>query len=267
MIRRRHWAAASVTAIALNAVVFSMLAQELDQGAALSGHYGVEVELGMLGDLGGGAQASGEDSEPQTVVAPPAEEVSEVEPDPAPEPLPEPIPEPDVVQKAEVQVKPEPKPIREPKPKPAQTSTEASEKPIDTEASPANPGTEGGEISGREGASSGGGSASGNAAEVGAAAASARRLWYSEVTAHLARHKHYPMRARRMRHEAVITLSFVVARDGSIKASEIIELSEHRELNRAVEEMLKRAEPLPQFPRDLPGQEVRMTIPVEFKLR
>src|SRR5690554_2062782 len=89
MIRRRHWAAASVTAIALHAVVFSMLAQELDQGAALSGQYGVEVELGMLGDLGGGAQASGEDSEPQRVLrhrprrAPEAGQAPQPEPNPS----------------------------------------------------------------------------------------------------------------------------------------------------------------------------------------
>jgi len=70
-----------------------------------------------------------------------------------------------------------------------------------------------------------------------------------------------------MRHEAVVTLSFVVARDGRVRASEITGPSQYRELNRAVEEMLERAEPLPRFPRDLPVQEVRMTIPVEFKLR
>lgn len=261
MIRRRHWAAASVTAVALHALVFSVLAQKLDQGAGVPGHPGIEVELGMLGELDDGAQADGENNEPQTVVAPLAEQAPKVEPVPEPEPEPEPEP----VQKAEVQVEPEPKPKPVPaqKPKPEQASTVVSDKPVDAKASPATPGTSAGGTSQQEGALAGGGSA----AEGAAKAASARKVWYTEVAAHLARHKHYPMRARRMRHEAVVTLSFLVARNGSVRASEITEPSQYGELNRAVEDMLERAEPLPRFPSDLPGQEVRMTIPVEFKLR
>lgn len=265
MIRRRHWVAASVAAVALHALVFSVLAQKLDQGVGLSGHSGIEVELGMLGELGDGTPAGGENNEPQTVVAPLAEQTPEVEPVPEPEPDPEPV------QKAEVQVKPEPKrepvqkpkPVPAPKPKPEQTSTVVSDKPVDAKASPATPGTAAGGTSRQEGALAGGG----GAAEGTAKAASARKVWYAEVAAHLARHKNYPMRARRMRHEAVVTLSFVVARDGSVRASEITEPSQHGELNRAVEDMLERAEPLPRFPSDLPGQEIRMTVPVEFKLR
>ncbi|WP_309043697.1 energy transducer TonB [Marinobacter sediminicola] len=266
MIRHRHWAVAFVTSVALHALAFSVLVLKPDQGAGLPGHYGIEVELSMLGE---GAQASGEDKEPQAGVAPPAERASKVEPESALEPEPEPEPKPESLPEPVLKTRPVPAPEPKPEPerKPAQTSAEVAGKPIDAGISPANPGTGSGGSSGPEGARSGGGSAGDSAANAGAKAADASKLWQAEVAAHLARHKHYPMRARRMRQEAVVTLSFVVARDGSVRASEITGLSEHAELNRAVEEMLERAEPLPRFPVDLPGQEVRMTIPVEFKLR
>ena len=100
-----------------------------------------------------------------------------------------------------------------------------------------------------------------------ATAVGARTSRYAQVVSHLARHKHYPIRARRMRHEAVVMLSFVVARDGSVRQAEITGPSQHRALNKAVQDMLERAKPLPVFPEELPGEEISLSIPVAFKLR
>ncbi len=268
MIRRRHWTIAVVTAVALHAFVFSVFAQKFDDGADLADQKGIEVELGMLGDLGGAQKVRDEENEPQPSVAPP------VEPEPVTEPEPIPEPEPEPVQKAEVQVqvqpepKPKPKPISKPEPRPEPkpepvskaVSTVVSDKPVAADANPAQASAASSETA-RPGSNVSGGS---NAA---AAASGARKSWYAEVAAHLARHKHYPMRARRMRHEAIVTLRFVVERDGSVRQSEIIGPSEYRALNQAVEEMLERAQPLPPIPKELPGDEVSLSIPVAFKLQ
>jgi len=279
MILRRHWALAAVAAIGLHAVGFSVLAQKPDIGAKLPDQQGIEIELGMLGELAGTLQSTDGDNESQTNVAPLAETAPELitEPEPEPIPEPEPSPRPEPLQKPEVQIKPEPKPESRsvPKPelefKPVSKSDPkpiakgalnvASNKPVDVDASPARAGNVPSDASHPGGAGSAGESL------AAAAATGARTSWYAQVASHLARHKHYPMRARRMRHEAVVTLSFVVARDGSVRQAEITGPSKHRALNKAVEDMLERAKPLPVFPADLPGAEIRLSIPVAFKLR
>jgi outer membrane biosynthesis protein TonB len=43
--------------------------------------------------------------------------------------------------------------------------------------------------------------------------------------------------------------------------------SKYRALNRAVNDILERAKPLPVFPEDLPGDEISLSIPVAFKLQ
>ncbi|WP_425405831.1 TonB family protein [Hwanghaeella sp.] len=86
------------------------------------------------------------------------------------------------------------------------------------------------------------------------------RLW-------LERHKDYPKLARRKRMQGVVLLYFRVGRDGSVMAQEIREGSGHTLLDDAALEMLVRAEPLPSFPQDMPGDYLDVVLPVEYSLR
>lgn len=257
MILRRHWVLAAVAAIGLHAVGLSVFAQQSDIGADLPDQQGIEVELGMLGEHADTPKITDEDSQPYTTVTKPSRTEPEIITRSEPAPEPEPPPEPKQVQKADVQIKPESKP--KPKPVAQAFSNVASNEPEDVEASPARA-----SHVPRDASRLGG---KGPTDKNEATAAGARTSWYAQVVSHLAQHKHYPMRARRMRHEAVVTLSFVVTRDGSVRQAEITGPSKHRALNKAVQDMLERAKPLPVFPEDLPEEEISLSIPVAFKLR
>ncbi|ROO26668.1 biopolymer transporter TonB [Salinisphaera orenii MK-B5] len=83
----------------------------------------------------------------------------------------------------------------------------------------------------------------------------------------MARSKEYPRRARRLRQEGTATLYFVMDRNGNVLEWEIRKSSGHPLLDEAVENMIKRADPLPALPDSVSMQRLALTVPVSFKLR
>ncbi|MFP4080215.1 MAG: energy transducer TonB, partial [Ectothiorhodospira sp.] len=101
----------------------------------------------------------------------------------------------------------------------------------------------------------------------GAAGEDARRDYARQLQAWLERHKRYPRQARFRRQEGTVTVRFVVDRKGRVRSHELVGSSGHPALDREVEAMLERAQPLPEMPEDLPGEGFSVEMPVRFNLR
>ena len=245
MIRAHHWIGAVLLAALAHIAVFALLAFNPPKGtAAAQGEMGIEIDLGMLGDLG-----EAQETEQPKEVAPP-------KPTPPPPP-PEPAPEPPRQQaQARVQAKPKPRP---------EPPREQVEAPQPTpEPAPAAPAVETGQSDANQAQlkqSTGVGNAA-TAGGMGGASTDCK----AKVAASLARNKRYPHASRRRREEGVAILSFTIHRDGSVTGAQIRESSGFARLDQAVLKMLEDASPFPPFSEDMTEEQMTLRIPVDFKV-
>lgn len=79
--------------------------------------------------------------------------------------------------------------------------------------------------------------------------------------------KHYPHDAYKRGAEGTVHLRFVVARSGTVLSYEIDNSSGHPELDREVEALMHRVQPLPPFPSELDRDRLELVLPVGFYLR
>lgn len=93
----------------------------------------------------------------------------------------------------------------------------------------------------------------------------AKRSYAALLAAHLNRHKRYPLASRRRREEGVVELRLVVAHDGNLLHVEVARPGPPA-LNAAALRMVDDAKPLPPFPDSLPLAQVRVVVPVSFRL-
>ena len=87
------------------------------------------------------------------------------------------------------------------------------------------------------------------------------------LQAWLEKHKEYPRRAQLRRQEGTALLYFVMDREGRVITHRLQESSGHRLLDREVEDMIKRAQPLPKMPDDMERAQLELVVPVQFFLR
>ena len=300
--RPRHWVLALLGAVALHASALVLFWEPSQAGTPAPGNGGIEVALGPAGAPAGGltaaeavapAEVVPTDTPPETVDAEPVEtvpavtptapqpvveplettepvepvEVAEVVPPPAPVSAPEvvaapPLPEPPPV-------KPEPpEPVAEVEPRPmvppavaertalaASKAADASE-PIQTAAVPGNAGVSGDaepSTTGTQDATPGGGM-------VGAPGDSYNGL----LSAWLQKHHEFPARAQRRNLYGATRVRFTIDRDGNLIGYEILASSGHRILDEAAIATLKRAEPFPPMPADLPGAQYAPDVEIKF---
>ncbi|MDO6784697.1 energy transducer TonB [Neptunomonas phycophila] len=255
MIRTHHWIIMFVVAIALHLLVFIGLAHSKTEGAKDKGELGIEIDLGMLGDLG----------EAQETV-----EVTAVEPPPAPEPEPEVEPEPEPEpeppkQKPVVKVKPKPEkpkkvvkkqPPREVKPEPKPSTNDA----VVTDSPPSDQKTNS-TVAQRK-ASTGIGQSRTTGGNPGAL-----QSYNALLQAKLAKYKRYPIASRRRGEEGEVRLHFVVDRSGKVLEHSIKGSSGSKRLDDAVLKMLKKAQPFPPFPDEITASQMSYNIPVGFYLK
>ncbi|NBB64654.1 TonB family protein [Pseudomonas sp. ODNR1LW] len=88
----------------------------------------------------------------------------------------------------------------------------------------------------------------------------------ARVRAHLEAHKIYPRGARRLRQTGVVTVRFVIDREGRVISSRIVSGSGVPALDEEAMAMLTRASPVPRPPAGVPGARIEMRTPVEFSL-
>ncbi|WP_026987146.1 energy transducer TonB family protein [Fodinicurvata fenggangensis] len=97
--------------------------------------------------------------------------------------------------------------------------------------------------------------------------ADALQRYLGELGLWLERHKDYPRAARQRRQEGTAVLRFVIDRAGQVLEYSIEKSAGHSLLDREVEAMIERAQPLPPPPDELSQARLEFRVPLSFKLR
>jgi len=105
----------------------------------------------------------------------------------------------------------------------------------------------------------GGGSGQGNP--------NALKAYLAQVRKRLNSSKKYPSSARSQKLEGVATVSFILAPDGRVISSRLVKSSGHAVLDEEVMALLRRVSPLPRRPKNLPQDNLSLTVPIQYSLR
>lgn len=205
------------------------------------------------------------------VLLPPAAMMVELAPAAAPKPAPppppqvqpEPEPEPKIIEapKPRIEIpkpKPRPTPPRPQPPKPIPPRPQEVQEPVETstESTEAAPTARPAETT----------SAPTQAPVSGPSEAEVS--WQSRLLAHLARYRQYPHAAQRLNQEGTTRLRFEVDRNGRVLSFEVVGSSGHRALDRATQQMIRRAQPLPKPPPELlRNGSVEVVAPIIYSLK
>ncbi len=95
----------------------------------------------------------------------------------------------------------------------------------------------------------------------------AAAAWQGALLAHLARHKRYPRAAQNRGDEGVVHVRFIMTRQGAVMAQSVERPSGHEALDIEAADLVRRAQPLPAPPADVPGERFELVVPIQFRLR
>ena len=98
------------------------------------------------------------------------------------------------------------------------------------------------------------------------APAGTSRAYAARVRSWLYAHKTYPRRARMRREEGIVRVRFVLDRAGLLLEGQIVGSSGRASLDEEAMGMMRRASPYPRAPREIAGERIEFTAPVEFVL-
>jgi periplasmic protein TonB len=91
--------------------------------------------------------------------------------------------------------------------------------------------------------------------------------WKSQIVALLERNKRYPESAQSRRQQGIAQVFFSLDRKGQVVASRIVRSSGTDTLDEEALALLRRAQPFPPPPREVPGERVDLTVPIRFNLK
>jgi protein TonB len=91
--------------------------------------------------------------------------------------------------------------------------------------------------------------------------------WKTQIVALLERNKRYPEGAQARREHGVAQVFFSLDRNGRVIASRVLRSSGASALDEEALALLRRAQPFPAPPRELPGEHVDLTVPIRFNLK
>jgi len=98
------------------------------------------------------------------------------------------------------------------------------------------------------------------------ASASDNRAYFAAILQRLNRFKVYPAVLRKEKVEGLVVMQFTIRADGRIVTARVQRSSGSRALDRAAEDMLERANPLPAIPDSLDKASLTLSVPVEYSL-
>lgn len=124
-----------------------------------------------------------------------------------------------------------------------------------------------GEADGEQPAGANGYGKGGSGSEGGGGGQASTSNYYGRLATWLARHKRYPVQARRLRQEGTAKVTFTITRSGRVVSKRIVQSSGYELLDQEVQAMLERASPLPRIPSSLGRSRLTITLPVAFALR
>ena len=91
--------------------------------------------------------------------------------------------------------------------------------------------------------------------------------WKNEIADMLERNKRYPSDARNRRQQGTVQLAFSIDREGKVVGSRIVTSSGSPSLDKEALDLAKRAAPFPPPPRELPGEQINLTVPIRFNIK
>lgn len=90
--------------------------------------------------------------------------------------------------------------------------------------------------------------------------------WQGQVLGQLQRLKHYPEAALFHHQQGVVWLRFAINREGRVLSASIDKSSGVDSLDAEALALVRRAQPLPRPPADVPGERLELVAPIEFHL-
>jgi len=274
ILRLHHWGIAITGALLLHAgLAYAFFyAPNPEQGARAEGVGGLEVSISMV------AAAAGASAQKEVL---PVDE-PELEPEVIPEP--EPVTKPTPVKK--VKVEPVVIPIQDPKPvitppkkpivtkkvQPKTTPKKIAKKIEKSKPVPKEPPRKkqlGLQSLGASSKSTLKANRSDIATQQGGGriVAKVKPDYVTTLRRWLEKHKTYPKSAKRRRQQGMVILAFSITRAGQIPEYRIKKGSGFKSLDDETVAMLKRAQPLPSFPKDMKGDILKIALPIQFSLR
>jgi protein TonB len=97
--------------------------------------------------------------------------------------------------------------------------------------------------------------------------AAAVASWHRKIALQLERHKGYPAAARMRRETGTAELAFTLDRGGKVLASRVAQSSGSTALDQEAIDTVRRAQPFPPPPPDMPENSFDFTVPIRFNVR
>jgi protein TonB len=91
--------------------------------------------------------------------------------------------------------------------------------------------------------------------------------WHRQIALQVERHKGYPALSRTHRETGTVELAFTLDRSGKVLASRVVRTSGFAALDQETIETVKRAQPFPPPPSNMPGDTFDFTVPIRFNIR
>jgi protein TonB len=91
--------------------------------------------------------------------------------------------------------------------------------------------------------------------------------WHRQIAMRIERHKGYPAAAQARHETGVVQIAFGIDRQGKVVVSRIAHSSGFAALDQETIDTLRRAQPFPPPPPNMPGDTFEFTVPIRFKVR
>jgi periplasmic protein TonB len=95
----------------------------------------------------------------------------------------------------------------------------------------------------------------------------AQVAWHRKIALQVERHKSYPVTARARHQTGTAELAFTLDRNGKVLSSRVIRSSGVAALDQETIETVRRAQPFPAPPPNMPGETFDFTVPIRFNIR
>jgi protein TonB len=91
--------------------------------------------------------------------------------------------------------------------------------------------------------------------------------WHRRIAQQVERHKGYPPSARKRHETGTAQLAFTLDRNGKVVTSRIVRTSGSAALDQETIDTVRRAQPYPAPPPNMPGDTFDFTVPIHFNIR
>jgi protein TonB len=91
--------------------------------------------------------------------------------------------------------------------------------------------------------------------------------WHRRIAQQVERHKGYPPSAQARHETGTAQLAFTLDRSGKVVASRIVRTSGFAALDQETIDTVRRAQPFPSPPPNMPGERFDFTVPIRFNIR